>query len=70
MSLAGALLLSACSGTPPAHLGVQADGHLAPCPDSPNCVYSRASDSRHAIAPLTLGEHRWNDVQEALTRLP
>lgn len=68
--LTGTLLLSACSGTPPTHLGAQADGHLAPCPDSPNCVHSRASDTRHAIAPLALGEHRWNDVQAALTRLP
>jgi len=47
------LLLSACSGSPPDNLGIH-DGQLAPCPDSPNCVNSQASDARHAIAPLPL----------------
>ena len=36
----------------PEHLGV-VDGRLAPCPDSPNCVSSRAEDPVHRIAPLT-----------------
>ncbi|WP_264758939.1 DUF1499 domain-containing protein [Pseudomonas oryzagri] len=45
--------LAACSGPTPTHLGVH-DGRLAPCPDSPNCVCSQASDARHAIAPLPL----------------
>lgn len=46
-------VLSACSGTPPGNLGVQA-GHLTGCPPSPNCVSSQASDSEHRIAPLPL----------------
>lgn len=29
-------------------------GKLAPCPDSPNCVSSTATDLRHAIAPFAL----------------
>ena len=30
------------------------DGRLAPCPTSPNCVNSQASDSDKHIAPLPL----------------
>ena len=47
------ILLSACSGSPPDNLGVQ-DGRLAPCPDSPNCVNSQASDSEQYVEPLPL----------------
>lgn len=31
-----------------------ADSRLAPCPNSPNCVSSRALDGRAAIAPLRI----------------
>lgn len=46
-------LLCACSGSPPEELGIH-DGRLSPCPDSPNCVSSQASDAEHFIAPLPL----------------
>lgn len=36
----------------PENLGV-AQNRLAPCPDTPNCVSSYASDAEHAIEPLT-----------------
>lgn len=39
------------AGPPPSWLGVQ-DGRLAPCPQTPNCVTSQATDSTHAIDPL------------------
>jgi uncharacterized protein (DUF1499 family) len=39
------------AGSPPATLGVR-DGMLAPCPDKPNCVSSRATDDEHAVAPF------------------
>jgi uncharacterized protein (DUF1499 family) len=29
-----------------------ADGHLAPCPNMPNCVSTRSEDPRHQIDPL------------------
>lgn len=51
--VAAALILSACSGNPPEHLGVH-NGTLSPCPDSPNCVSSQAEGATHQIAPLTL----------------
>ena len=47
------VLLSACSGTAPDNLGIH-DGQLRACPDSPNCVNSQASDTRHAIEALPL----------------
>ncbi|WP_071189638.1 DUF1499 domain-containing protein [Trichormus sp. NMC-1] len=40
------------AGQRPNNLGVQS-GKLAPCPSSPNCVSSQASDSLHQIAPLS-----------------
>lgn len=46
-------LLSACTGSPPGNLGVQ-NGHLTPCPASPNCVSSQAGDAEHRIDPLPL----------------
>ena len=38
-------------GKRPTNLGVR-DGKLAPCPSSPNCVSSLATDAAHAIEPL------------------
>lgn len=48
----GSCLLS-CSGPPPHELGA-GDRRLAPCPASPNCVSSDASDDRHSIRPLEI----------------
>ncbi len=44
-------VLLACTGGRPTDIGVR-DGRLAPCPDSPNCVSSQASDGKHRIDPL------------------
>ncbi len=43
------------AGTPPLNIGVT-NGKLATCAATPNCVNSQApaSDSQHAIAPLTM----------------
>ncbi|ERN40894.1 hypothetical protein KR51_00026070 [Rubidibacter lacunae KORDI 51-2] len=41
------------SGSQPTNLGV-ADGRLAPCPPSPNCVSSQSVEEDHRIAPLEL----------------
>lgn len=37
----------------PDNLGVTAEGKLADCPDSPNCVSTSATTAEHSIAPLT-----------------
>jgi len=44
-----ALFGSLFAGTRPPGVGV---GALAPCPETPNCVRSGATDPRHAIAPI------------------
>ncbi len=49
----------------PTNLGVR-DGHLAPCPASPNCVSTQAEDPPHRMAPLPLGEL---SAAEALDRI-
>jgi uncharacterized protein (DUF1499 family) len=48
----------------PQNLGV-VDGRLAPCPDTPNCVSTQATDEQHRIAPLTFTD----SPEEALRRL-
>jgi uncharacterized protein (DUF1499 family) len=48
--LTGAIL-SGCAGQPPADIGL-VDGHLAPCPDRPNCVISQGGDNQHHIDPI------------------
>ena len=45
--LAQVLALSGCAGTPPLDLG-----QFAPCPSSPNCVSTQATDEKHAIDPI------------------
>jgi uncharacterized protein (DUF1499 family) len=44
-------LLAGLAAVSAAGLGVR-DGRLAPCPATPNCVSSQATDAEHAIAPL------------------
>ncbi len=50
-----ALLLVACGAPPPQVSGV-ADGRLAPCPATPNCVSSQGDpgDQEHYLAPFPL----------------
>jgi uncharacterized protein (DUF1499 family) len=56
MLLCTLLLVGGCAGERPANLGV-INGTLAACPDSPNCVSSKASDERHRIGPFaTVGD--------------
>ncbi|MCW8859553.1 MAG: DUF1499 domain-containing protein, partial [Deltaproteobacteria bacterium] len=43
-------LLAACSNT---SIGVQ-NARLMPCPASPNCVSTDATDARHQIAPFKI----------------
>ena len=68
------MALFSCAGTRPSNLGVR-DGHLAPCPASPNCVSSDAAtdDATHYVAPLVLRtgpEQGWQAAQAAVTKLP
>ena len=65
----GLLGLFGCAGERPDNLGAQ-DGLLVPCPRSPNCVSSQATDERHRIAPLTFAdepETAWSRLRVVLT---
>jgi uncharacterized protein (DUF1499 family) len=62
------LFIVACSGTRPDNLN-PAEGRLAPCPDTPNCVSSFAQDAEHRVEPLTFQgppEKVMAAIQEAL----
>ncbi len=48
----------------PSNLGAL-QGRLAPCPNTPNCVSTRAADAEHRIEPI----HFEGTQDEALTRL-
>jgi uncharacterized protein (DUF1499 family) len=61
--LLSSVLLAGCSGTSPT-LGIS-DGQLKPCPESPNCVSSQATDKQHTIAPIVFN----GTVKQAQTQL-
>jgi len=66
------LLGTLFAGSTPATLGA-VHGALAPCPDKPNCVSSRATDSRHAIAPLAFdgpATETWARLVAAIRAMP
>jgi uncharacterized protein (DUF1499 family) len=49
--IGGVLLLAGCSAPRTARLAPPG-GPLQPCPSTPNCVSTEASDARHAMPPL------------------
>jgi uncharacterized protein (DUF1499 family) len=63
-----ALILSACSGSRPIHLGEPLSA-LDPCPESPNCVSTEASsdDEEHYITPISITSKQ--DAHETLVTL-
>ena len=54
----------ACSGSRSKNLGI-AEGKLAPCPKSPNCVSSQSEDKEHYIAPIVY-DQTLNKAREKL----
>ncbi len=70
--VAAILLIPVVSPTPET-LGVQADGNLAPCPDTPNCVSSQEVSADHQVAPIrySFSQAEAKDVlMEALESVP
>ncbi|HEY7866737.1 MAG TPA: DUF1499 domain-containing protein [Psychromonas sp.] len=66
------LSLSACSETNPPQSSRVIE-RIDPCPTSPNCVSSDASDKKHFILPFQLttsAEQAWPIVQEVILQLP
>jgi len=46
---------------------------LAPCPNRPNCVSSRAADAIHRVEPFLLrvpAERAWTQLRDAVASLP
>ena len=72
MSLVLVMSTLSCSGKQPSSLGVS-DGELAPCPSSPNCVSSDATDPEHRVEPFLLAgdpADAWPVISEEVARLP
>ena len=66
-----AVALSACTGTPPATLGV-VDSELTPCPSTPNCVHT-ADGVPEGVLPIALDPAAidlWEKVQDVVTNMP
>lgn len=61
---AAALALLSLTARKPDNLGAT-DGRLAPCPETPNCVSSQATDAAHRMDPIPFD----GDPDAALTRL-
>ena len=55
LTLSLAFSLTGCAGRTGATLDPADDPLLAPCPATPNCVSSDATDSLHRIEPLAVG---------------
>ncbi len=65
-------IAAACGGRMPKELA-DGNGRLAPCPDSPNCVSSEATDEVHAIAAYRIqgdATAAWQALESQLAELP
>jgi len=65
LAAAGLAMLAAKSRQMPAEAGL-VDGRLRPCPATPNCVCSEATDAKHYIAPIR-GE--WSSLRATIVQL-
>lgn len=64
--------LVGCSNSSPPPLGLVA-GQLRPCPDSPNCVFSEATDADQRVPSFqlqTTSTPAWIGLQEVVAALP
>jgi uncharacterized protein (DUF1499 family) len=64
--------MSLFSGRRPRNLGVSGE-KLAPCPPSPNCVCSDATDRSHRVEPFELAlepREAWQAARAAVSALP
>lgn len=66
------VIAMACGGRMPKPLA-EGSGRLAPCPDSPNCVSSEATDAVHAIPAYRIRGDAgvaWKALESELATLP
>jgi uncharacterized protein (DUF1499 family) len=69
--VAGLVVLNRTQGGHSAGSPDLAEGTLAPCPDSPNCVSTRAprDDERHHVAPISFADDAAPRTPEDVLRL-
>lgn len=73
MALLSATLLSACTGTRPADIGIN-NNQLTPCPESPNCVssFGDQTDETHYIKAYSINNadqaSSWNSLQAIIKK--
>src|SRR5258708_2862301 len=53
----------------PANLGV-VDGRLAPCPNSPNCVSTQATDAGHHMEPIPFDDQAIERLKTVIGAMP
>jgi uncharacterized protein (DUF1499 family) len=53
----------------PANLGV-VDGRLAPCPSSPNCVSTQATDADHRMEPMPFNDQAMKRLKAIIAAMP
>ena len=56
LALLGGLLLCSCQSVAPTNLGIH-DGHLTPCPPTPNCVNSESKVPVQHVEPLQVKQN-------------
>ena len=64
--------LFSCAGSKPTNLGVK-DSRLAPCPSTPNCASSDATDPSHSVVAFELAvpaTDGWRAARAAVANLP
>jgi uncharacterized protein (DUF1499 family) len=67
-----ALLFLSCAGEPPSNLGLHGST-LSPCPSSPNCISSDATDASHRAPPFELAiapADAWQIARAVVSSLP
>ena len=66
------MTILSCNGKRPTHLGVT-DAGMTPCPSSPNCVSSDASDTAHRVEAFVLSaslDDSWRVILEEVADMP
>jgi uncharacterized protein (DUF1499 family) len=70
--IVGALAMMSLFSSKPSNLGVT-DGRLAPCPSSPNCVSTQATDAEHQMEPIPFtgtSDQAMQRIKDVIAKMP
>ena len=70
--IVGALAMMSLFSAKPSNLGV-VDGRLAPCPASPNCVSTQATDAQHRMEPIPFtgsSDEALQQIKDVVAQMP